>query len=129
MAGFRIPTPDGFITVQARQQADGAWVQEVAVQPARRTPVASPEKLSVGTGAIVQLSPPGGANHGILVPETNDIRKYEDGTNPTTGLTGNGTPITVGNYWELDLKSFTGFKMIGRTATATVHVEYWRFGD
>jgi hypothetical protein len=128
VAGFRISTPDGIITIQARQLADGSWAQELAAEPARRTPVGPPEKLTVGTGAVVTLSPPGTATHCLLFIETNDIRYYDDGSTPTTGTTGNGAPVVAGDALELDLASFANFKMIGKIGTATVHALYWKYG-
>lgn len=129
MTGFHITTPDGTIVLQARQLGDGSYVQEIAVEPARKTPVGPPEKLAVGTGATVGLSPPTGATHALLFVEANGIRFYDDGSTPTTGGTGNGAPVAAGSALELDYASFSTFAMIAQSGTATVHVLYYRYGS
>ena len=126
---FQISTPGGLVTIRAVQLANGQYAQVLFVAPMRKTPIGPPEKLAVGTGATVGLSPPGGATHALIAndPNGNPIRWYDDGTSPTTGTTGNGPVLNAGDYLELDEASFANFKMIAVTGTATVHVVYWRY--
>lgn len=129
MAGFRIQTVDGVITLQARQLTDGSWKQEVDAAPARRTPVGPPEKLTVGTGAVVTLSPPAGAVEAqLFVEAASDIRYYDDGSTPTTGVSGNGAVLPAGSADQLDYAIFTNWKMIAVSAAVTVQVLYYRYG-
>lgn len=124
---FTLATPGGQIVIRAPQLGGGQYAQQLFVAPARKTPVGPPEKLSVGTGAVVTLSPPGGATHALVFVEANAIRYYDDGTTPTTGGTGNGAPLAAGSALEIDLASFANFKMIAQSATATVHVLYAKY--
>lgn len=126
MAGVRIASVDGIITLLARQLASGEWIQEVETAPGRWVPVGPPEKLSVGVGAVVSLSPPGTATIAMLFVETNTIRMYDDGSTPTTGAAGNGAPIAAGSALEISLSTFANLKMIGLSGTATVHVLYYK---
>jgi hypothetical protein len=124
---FTIATAGGTVVVRAVQLGGGQVAQVLFVAPMRKTPVGPPEKLSVGVGATVGLSPPGGATHALVFVESSGIRYYDDGSTPTTGATGNGAPIAAGSALEVDLASFTNFKMIAQTATATVHVLYSKY--
>jgi hypothetical protein len=121
---YDIPTSGGNKTVRTSELAGGHAINTFT-GPLRRTPVGPPEKLSVTTGAVKTLTPPGSATHALLWVENNTIRYYEDGSTPTTGASGNGPPVAAGNVIELDLASFSNFKMIALSATATVHVLYW----
>ncbi len=123
---YDIPTVGGNKTVRTTELTGGHAINLFA-GPLRRTPVGAPEKLTVGTGAVVTLSPPGTSTHALLWVENNTIRYYEDGSTPTTGSSGNGPPVVAGSALELDLASFSNFKMIGMTGTATVHVLYWKY--
>lgn len=124
---FTVSTTGGNEVIRATGLSGGQKAQHLFVGPLRRTPVGPPEKLTVGTGGVVGLSPPGAATHAMLFVETADIRYYEDGTTPTTGAAGNGAPVVAGNVIELDLASFANFKMIAKTTLATVHVLYWKY--
>lgn len=129
MAGFRIATPDGIITLQARQLADGSWKQEVDAAPARRTAVGPPERISVGTGSVSTLSPPAGATEAqLFVEAASDIRYYDDGSTPTTTAAGNGADVPAGGALQLDYASFANFKMVAVSAGVIVQVLYYRYG-
>jgi hypothetical protein len=121
---FTVATAGGSEVIRATALVGGQKAQHLLVGQLRRTPVGPPEKLTVGTGAVVGLTPPATATHGLAWVETNTIRYYEDGTNPTSV---NGPPVLAGEVLALDLASFSNFKMIGVGGTATVHVLYWKF--
>lgn len=129
MAGFLIQTASGQITLQARQLADGSWKQEVDAAPARRTPVGPPERITVGTGAVSTLSPPAGATEAqIFVEAASDIRYYDDGSTPTTGVSGNGADVPASGALQLDYAVFSNFKMVALTGAVAVQVLYYRYG-
>lgn len=123
---YDIATVSGSKTVRTTELT-GGHALHVFVAQMPYTPIGAPEKLTVGTGAVVTLSPPGTATHAMLVVENNTVRYYEDGSTPTTGSSGNGPPLIAGSYIELDLVLFSTFKMIGMTGTATVHVLYRKY--
>ncbi len=122
-------TPAGIILIEARPLANGNYEMEIATSPARSTGISPAEKLTVGSGAVVSLTPASGATHAILVNESNAIRWYDTGDTPTTGASGNGPQLAAGDYLELDLSDFTKFKMIAVSASSTVHVLYRRYGS
>lgn len=124
---FSVATAGATTVIRAVELAGGQKAQVLFVAPMRKTPVGPPEKLSVTTGATVGLSPPGGATHALIAVEGNNVRWYDDGTSPTTGASGNGPTIVAGDYLELDEAAFSNFKMIALSATATVHVVYWKY--
>lgn len=129
MAGFQIQTASGVLTVQARQRSDGSWAMEVDASPARKTPVGPPEKLSVGTGAVVTLTPPAGATEvQVFVEQASDVRYYDDGSTPTTGANGNGAGIPAGAADQFDYTSFANLKLIAVSATVNVQALYYRAG-
>jgi hypothetical protein len=123
---FLINIPGSSVTVRAVQLAGGQYAQVLFVAPMRWTPVAPPEKLSITTGSVVTLSPPGTATHAIFANDKNgnDLRWYDDGSTPTTGVTGNGPVLSAGDYLEIDLAAFTTFKAIAVSATTTAHIIY-----
>lgn len=126
---FSVATAGATTVIRAVELTSGAKAQVLFVAPMRKTPVGPPEKLSVTTGSTVGLSPPGGATHALIANDTNGapLRWYDDGTSPTTGTAGNGPPLAVGDYLEVDLAAFTNFKMIAVTTTTTAHVVYWKY--
>jgi hypothetical protein len=127
VAGFVIRTVSGDITLQASQRSDGSWVQEVDASPAKRVPVGPPEKLVIGTGAVVSLSPPAGATEAeIFLESASDIRYYDDGSTPTTGVSGNGATIPANGAAQVNLVAFTNWKMIAITASVNAQVLYYR---
>ncbi len=125
---FSLSTPGGTINVQSRLDLDTNYRQEVAVSPARWTGISPAEKLTVGSGAVVSLTPPANATHAVLCNETQSIRWYDTGDTPTAGATGNGMLLPAGEYLELDLATFSQFKMIAVTTSSTVQIVYRRYG-
>lgn len=129
MAGFQIQPVGAVITLQARQRADGSWAQEIDASPARRTPVGPPEKITVGVGAVSTLSPPAGSTEAeIFIEAASDVRYYDDGSTPTTGLSGNGATIPATGAAQVNLTTFANFKMIAVTAAVIAQVLYYRAG-
>lgn len=127
MAGFQIATAQGVLTEKARQQADGSWVIEVEASPARRKPVGPPERILIGTGAAVTLSPPAGATMAdVFLDDNSGVRYYDDGSTPTTTVTGNGGRIPAGGAAELTLENLATMKMIAETAQVAGNVLYYR---
>lgn len=133
--GITVQLVGGNAVLLARQLPTSEWVQEVAVMPARWTGVSPSEKLSVGSGVAIGLSPPSGATHALVVNDSHiaspqAIRYYDTGDTPTTGATGNGAPLEAGQFLEIDLLTFSQFKMICIAAgqSATIHVLYRKYG-
>lgn len=126
---IQLATPGGIVNAEARLLANGNYQQEVAAAPGRQTGISPAEKLTVGSGAVVSLTPASGATHALLVNETNSLRWYDTGDTPTAGATGNGPILAAGDYLELDLADFTKFKMIAVSTSTTVHVLYRRYGS
>jgi hypothetical protein len=122
-------TPSGIILIEARTLLNGNYTMEIATSPARWTGLSPSEKLTVGSGAVVHLSPASNSTHAILVNESNAIRWYDTGDTPTTGASGNGPQLAAGDYLELDLANFALFGMIAVSASSTVHVLYRRSGN
>lgn len=126
---FQIATVDkGSVTLRAVQLGGGQFAQLLLVAAARITPIDPPEKLAITSGAVVTLSPPGGATNAVFVNDKygNDLRWYWGGSTPTTGTTGNGPVLAAGDYLELDLATFANFKAIAVAASTTGHVYYWK---
>jgi hypothetical protein len=127
MAGFTIQTVSGQIVLQASQRSDGSWVQEVDASPARRVPVGPPEKLVIGTGSVTVLSPPSGATEcEIFIESASDVRYYDDGSTPTTTVSGNGATIPANGAAQVVLTTFANWKMIAITASVNAQVLYYR---
>ncbi len=122
---FSLSTVAGTVLIQSRTDNDGNTRQEVAVSPARWTGVSPAEKLTVGSGAVVSLTAPSTATHAVLCNETNPIRWYDTGDTPTTA---NGMLLPAGEYLEVDLASFTQFKMIAVSTSSVVQIVYRRYG-
>ncbi len=73
--------------------------------------------LSSATG----LTPPQGATLALIVPETQNVRWRDDGTNPTASV---GMPIFVGASLSYD-GDFNKIKFIEETASAKLNVSYY----
>lgn len=73
--------------------------------------------LSSATG----LTPPAGATLALIVPETQNVRWRDDGTNPTASV---GMPIYVGASLSYD-GDFNKIKFIEETASAKLNVSYY----
>lgn len=73
--------------------------------------------LSAATGLTV----PQGATLALIVPETQNVRWRDDGTNPTASV---GMPIFVGASLSYD-GDFNKIRFIETTASATLNVSYY----
>lgn len=73
--------------------------------------------LSAATGLTV----PQGATLALIVPETQNVRWRDDGTNPTASV---GMPIFVGASLSYD-GDFNKIRFIETTAGATLNVSYY----
>jgi hypothetical protein len=73
--------------------------------------------LSSATGLIV----PQGATLALIVPETQNVRWRDDGTDPTASV---GMPIFVGASLSYD-GDFNRIKFIETTASAKLNVAYY----
>jgi hypothetical protein len=111
-------------TIATRDTGTSHW-QQVDVAPAVATPVAGGQyALSVGSGSPTTLTVPTGATHAIVSVDSggSDIRWTVDGTTPTATV---GVVLSAGDAMLVD--SVAAFKMIGRTATATAQVAYFKY--
>jgi hypothetical protein len=88
------------------------------------------ETLAVTTGAAVALTnavynPSSGASSLVEIScETNDVRYWQDGTNPTSSQ---GKYLAAGDVLEIDGGYLiANLKFIAVSASATLQVEYWR---
>lgn len=81
------------------------------------------EKITVGTGAAVNLTtPPEGCKEALVICETNNIRFRRDGTDPTSTT---GMLLEVGQNILLEgYKDIRAFRAIAISATAYISVEY-----
>lgn len=73
--------------------------------------------LSSATGLTV----PQGATLALIVPETQNVRWRDDGTNPTASV---GMPIFVGASLSYD-GDFNRIKFIEETASAKLNISYY----
>ena len=73
--------------------------------------------LSAATGLTV----PQGATLALIVPETQNVRWRDDGTNPTASV---GMPIFVGASLSYD-GDFDKIKFIEETASAKLNISYY----
>jgi len=73
--------------------------------------------LSSATGLTV----PQGATLALIVPETQNVRWRDDGTNPTASV---GMPIFVGASLSYD-GDFNKIKFIEETASAKLNISYY----
>ncbi len=73
--------------------------------------------LSSATG----LTPPQGATLALIVPETQNVRWRDDGTDPTASV---GMPIFVGASLSYD-GDFNKIKFIEETASAKINVSFY----
>lgn len=73
--------------------------------------------LSSATG----LTPPQGATLALIVPETQNVRWRDDGTNPTASV---GMPIFVGASLSYD-GDFNKIKFIEESASAKLNVSFY----
>lgn len=73
--------------------------------------------LSSATG----LTPPQGATLALIVPETQNVRWRDDGTNPTASV---GMPIFVGASLSYD-GDFNKIKFIEESASAKINVSFY----
>ncbi len=73
--------------------------------------------LSSATG----LTPPQGATLALIVPETQNVRWRDDGTDPTASV---GMPIFVGASLSYD-GDFNKIKFIEETASAKMNVSFY----
>jgi hypothetical protein len=73
--------------------------------------------LSSATGLTV----PQGATLALIVPETQNVRWRDDGTNPTASV---GMPIFVGASLSYD-GDFNRIKFIESTAGAVLNISYY----
>ena len=71
--------------------------------------------------ASAALTVPSGATLALIVPETQNVRWRDDGTDPTSSI---GMPIVVGASlsYDGDLKNI---RFIQQTASATLNVSYY----
>jgi hypothetical protein len=67
------------------------------------------------------LTPPQGATLALIVPESQNVRWRDDGTNPTASV---GMPIFVGASLSYD-GDFNKIKFIEETASAKLNVSYY----
>jgi hypothetical protein len=67
------------------------------------------------------LTPPQGATLALIVPETQNVRWRDDGTNPTASV---GMPVFVGASLSYD-GDFNKIKFIEETASAKLNVSYY----
>jgi hypothetical protein len=67
------------------------------------------------------LTPPQGATLALIVPETQNVRWRDDGTNPTASI---GMPIFVGASLSYD-GDFNKIKFIEETSSAKLNVSYY----
>jgi hypothetical protein len=73
--------------------------------------------LSAATG----LTAPQGATLALIVPETQNVRWRDDGTNPTASV---GMPIFVGASLSYD-GDFNKIKFIQEAASAKLNISYY----
>ena len=73
--------------------------------------------LSSATG----LTPPQGATLALIVPESQNVRWRDDGTNPTASV---GMPIFVGASLSYD-GDFNKIKFIEESASAKINVSFY----
>ena len=73
--------------------------------------------LSSATG----LTPPQGATLALIVPESQNVRWRDDGTDPTASV---GMPVFVGASLSYD-GDFNTIKFIEETASAKLNVSYY----
>lgn len=73
--------------------------------------------LSAATGLII----PQGTTLALIVPETQNVRWRDDGTNPTASV---GMPIFVGASLSYD-GDLNKIKFIESTAGATLNIAYY----
>ena len=73
--------------------------------------------LSSATG----LTPPQGATLALIVPETQNVRWRDDGTNPTASV---GMPIFVGASLSYD-GDFNKIKFIEESPSAKINVSFY----
>lgn len=67
------------------------------------------------------LTPPQGATLALIVPESQNVRWRDDGTNPTASV---GMPIFVGASLSYD-GDFNKIKFIEEAASAKLNVSYY----
>ena len=67
------------------------------------------------------LTPPQGATLALIVPETQNVRWRDDGTNPTASV---GMPIFVGASLSYD-GDFNKIKFIEEAASAKINVSFY----
>jgi len=67
------------------------------------------------------LTPPQGATLALIVPETQNVRWRDDGTDPTASV---GMPIFVGASLSYD-GDFNKIKFIQETASAKLNISYY----
>ena len=67
------------------------------------------------------LTPPQGATLALIVPETQNVRWRDDGTDPTASV---GMPIFVGASLSYD-GDFNKIKFIEETASAKINVSFY----
>lgn len=72
-------------------------------------------------GSAVGLTVPQGATLALIVPETQNVRWRDDGTNPTASV---GMPIFVGASLSYD-GDFNKIKFIEETASAKLNISYY----
>lgn len=90
------------------------------------------ERLEVLTSAVKKLTAAKHTKNGkiakavLITCETNILRWRDDG-DPTTGASGNGSPIPIGGSMLLtNSKSIKNIGFIGLSGTGYVHVHYYR---
>jgi hypothetical protein len=71
--------------------------------------------------SAASLTPPQGATLALIVPETQNVRWRDDGTNPTASV---GMPIFVGASLSYD-GDFNKIRFIETTASAKLNVSYY----
>ena len=67
------------------------------------------------------LTPPQGATLALIVPESQNVRWRDDGTNPTASV---GMPIFVGASLSYD-GDFNKIKFIEESASAKLNISYY----
>lgn len=71
--------------------------------------------------SAASLTVPQGATLALIVPETQNVRWRDDGTNPTASV---GMPIFVGASLSYD-GDFNKIKFIEETASAKLNISYY----
>ena len=71
--------------------------------------------------SAASLTPPQGATLALIVPETQNVRWRDDGTDPTASV---GMPIFVGASLSYD-GDFNKIKFIEETASAKINVSFY----